>query len=93
MSHLYSKTHFLFKGIWGYRKFMNITYDLTQYVNHPEVSQKIKIVTFFDLYGLKITKDAFGVGRSPIYLWKKKIRQGAGSLSGLINKSSRRTGT
>jgi putative transposase len=68
---------------------MNITYDLTQYANHPEVSEKIKVVTFFNLYGLKVTKDAFMVGRSTIYLWKKKIKEGQGSLLGLINKSSR----
>lgn len=68
---------------------MNITYDLTQYVNHPEVAEKIKIVSFFDLYGLKITKDAFSVGRSTIYLWKKKIKEGKGSLLGLINKKSK----
>jgi transposase InsO family protein len=68
---------------------MNITYDLTQYANHPEVSEKIKIVTFFNLYGLKITKDAFPAGRSTIYLWKKKIKEGNGSLLGLINKKSK----
>ena len=89
MSHLCSKTHFLFKGVVGYRKFMNITYDLTQYINHPEVSEKIKIITFFDLYGLKITKDAFSVGRSTLYLWKRRIKEGNGSLLGLINKSSK----
>ena len=89
MSHMCRNTSFLFKGIIGYRRFMNITYDLTQYVNHPEVSQKVKIVSFFDTYGLKITKDAFLVSRSTIYLWKKKITDGNGSLFGLINKSSR----
>jgi len=50
---------------------MKITYDLTQYINHPEVAEKIKIIAFFDRYGLKVTKDAFSVGRSTIYLWKK----------------------
>jgi len=89
MGNLCKNTSFLFKGIWGYRKFMNITYDLTQYVNHPEVAEKIKIVSFFNEYGLKITKDAFNVGRSTIYSWKKKIKEGKGSLLGLINKSSR----
>lgn len=89
MGDLCKNTSFLFKGIWGYRRFMNITYDLTQYINHPEVSEKIKIVSFFDQYGLKVTKDAFLVGRSTLYLWKKKIKEGKGSLLGLINHSSR----
>jgi transposase InsO family protein len=68
---------------------MNITYDLSQYNSHPEVFEKIKIVSFFEEYGLRITKDAFSVGRSTIYLWKKKIKEGKGSLLGLINHTSR----
>ncbi len=67
----------------------NIIYDLSQYLNHPEVEEKIKIISFFDKYGLKITKDAFCVGRSTIFLWKKKIKEGNGSLFGLINRSSK----
>jgi len=62
---------------------MNITYDLTRYLNNPEVAEKVKIIAFFDTYGLKVTKDAYEVGRSTIYLWKKKIkeRKGFPSLS------------
>jgi putative transposase len=89
MGNFCRSTSFLFKGVVGYRRFMKITYDLTQYINHPEVAEKIKIIAFFDLYGLKITKDAFLVGRSTIYLWKKKIKEGKGSLHGLINRSSK----
>ena len=89
MSYFCRKTSFLFKGIWGYRKFMNITYDLTRYLNNPEVAEKVKIIAFFDTYGLKVTKDAYEVGRSTIYLWKKKIKEGKGSLLCLINHSSR----
>jgi len=87
MSYLCRRTSFLFKGVLGYRRFMNITYDLTQYLNHPEVEEKIKIILFFDKYGLKTTQDAFPVGRSTIFLWKKKVKEGKGSLLGLINKS------
>lgn len=82
-----NRTRFLFKGICGYRKFMKIAYDLTQYQSHPEVAERLKIITFFDHYGLAPTRDAFGVGRSTIFLWKQKLKAGRGSLSGLINKS------
>ena len=68
---------------------MGFTANLNQYLNHPEVAEKLKILTFFDKYGLNTTKDAFGVGRSTIFLWKKKIKDGNGSLLGLINKSRR----
>jgi len=68
---------------------MHINYDLSEYVNHPEVEEKIKIITFFDKYGLQATRDAFSVGRSTIFLWKKKIKDANGSLLGLINKSKK----
>jgi transposase InsO family protein len=68
---------------------MQFNYDLTQYLNHPEVAEKIKILIFFDKYGLITTKDAFSVGRATLFLWKKKIKNNNGSLLGLINKSRR----
>lgn len=80
---------FLFKGISGFGKFELMTYHLEQYILHPEVEEKVKILKFFDKYGLEITQDAFLVGRSTIFLWKKKIKDGKGSLLGLINKSRR----
>ena len=89
MYELGTKTHFLFKGVYGYRRFMKIAYDLTTYTKHPEVEEKIKILTFFDKYGLSTTKDAYSVGRSTIFWWKKKIKDGNGSLLGLINKSTK----
>lgn len=84
-----NKRRFLFRGIWGYGKFKRMVYNLTQYLNHPEVEEKLKVLTFFDKYGLDPTRDAFLIGRSTIFLWKKKIKDGHGSLMGLINKSRR----
>jgi transposase InsO family protein len=84
-----NKRRFLFKNIKGYHRFDTMTYKLEQYLNHPEVEDKIKILLFFDKYGLNPTKDAFLVSRSTIYLWRKKIKDGNGSLLGLINRSKR----
>lgn len=84
-----NRRRFLFRGIWGYGKFKRMIHNLNQCLNHPEVEEKLKILTFFDKYGLEPTKDAFLVGRSTIFLWKKKIRDSNGSLMGLINKSRR----
>jgi len=66
---------------------MKIAYDLSTYASHPEVEEKIKIITFYDIYGLSATKDAFLIGRSTVFLWKKKIKDANGSLNGLINKN------
>ena len=89
MSYLCKKTYFLFKGVRGYRTFMQLMYDVGQYLNHPEVEEKVKILTFYSKYGLSPTKDAFSIGRSTIFLWKRKIKEGNGSLLGLINKSTK----
>lgn len=68
---------------------MKQTYNLSQYLNHPEVEERIKVLTFFGKYGLGATRDAFGVSRSTIFSWKKKVRDGGGSLAGLINRSTK----
>ncbi|NLH39341.1 MAG: transposase family protein [Elusimicrobia bacterium] len=61
-------------------------------INHPkraEIARKIKIIDFFDKHGWKITKEAFGVGRSTIYLWKSKIREREGDIKALAGESKR----
>ncbi len=43
---------------------------------HQEVIQeRLRIIEFFDKYGQDATKEAFGVARSTIYLWKKRLRE------------------
>lgn len=44
-------------------------------------------MVFFDIYGVQATKEAFGVSRSTVFLWKKKLKQGQGSLSALASVS------
>ena len=36
---------------------------------------KAKVVDFFEKYGLSATKEAFGVSKSSVYLWRKKLRE------------------
>jgi len=86
---LRNRQHFLFKGIWGYGRYMKLMYDIGQYLAHPEVEEKVKILTFYSKYGLIPTQDAFGVGRSTLFWWKKKIKERNGSLLGLINHSTK----
>ena len=51
----------------------------------PEVRQKILILDIFGVKGIEYIKDMFGVGRSTIYLWKKKLKEEG--IIGLRNKS------
>lgn len=56
-------------------------------LKHPEIETKMKVICFFDKYGLNPTKDAFNVSRSSIYLWKQKLKASNGRLFSLINQS------
>ncbi len=87
MSHLCSRTSFLYKGISGYRTFLRAQEVARLIDEHPEVEYKLKVIRFFDKHGLSATKDAFSVSRSTIYLRKKKLREK--SLFGLANQSRR----
>lgn len=68
---------------------MKIKSNIQLCKSHPEIENKIKIIKFFNKYGLAPTKDAFKVSRSSIYLWKKKLKQTNGSLYSLINNSTK----
>jgi len=63
---------------------------LQDIIGHPkelEIKKRVKVIDFFDKYGLAATKEAFGVGRATIYIWKKKLKESDGKLSGLASKS------
>ena len=40
------------------------------------VEWRIKVISFFRKYGKEATKDAFGVARSTVYLWMKRLKEG-----------------
>ena len=39
------------------------------------IQQRIRIIEFFDEFGLDATKKAFSKGRSTIFVWKKKLKE------------------
>jgi transposase len=46
-----------------------------------EIERRLKIIGFFEEYGAKATRQAFEVGRSTVYLWKKTLKMNKGRLS------------
>ena len=71
------KQLFVGRYLWGFNRFISITSKL---MNKPEeVERREKILIFWEKYGLQATKDAYGVGRSTLFLWKK--RKSIGLLS------------
>jgi len=50
--------------------------------------QRLKIIKFYEKYGEKATKEAFGVDRKLIYIWRKRLKKGEGKVSSLIPLST-----
>ncbi len=48
------------------------------------VLKRIKIIRFFEKYGEEATREAFGVARSTVFLWKKKLMESGYSPSALV---------
>ncbi len=48
---------------------------------------KARILSFWEKHGLSATKDAHGVGRSTLFVWKKKLKEGQGNLESLNDAS------
>ena len=51
--------------------------------------ERLKIIRFYDKHGEKTTKEAFGVGRKTIHVWKKRLELSNGKLIGLIPSFTR----
>ena len=51
--------------------------------------QRLKVIEFYQKYGEKATKEAFGVDRKLIYVWRKRLEESRGKLSSLIPHSTR----
>ena len=59
-------------------------------INHPryeEISRRLKIINFYDKYGLRATKEAYGISRSTIYLWNKRVRESGVDIKALAPMS------
>ena len=67
---------------------MKHSYSLSKY-SRDEVAQfRMKVIKFHDQYGSRATKEAFNVGRSTVFLWKKILKEANGSLTALCPTST-----
>ena len=53
------------------------------------IYHRIRVLKFFDEFGLKAVKSAFKVSKSIIYLWKQKLKKSGNKLSGLKPESKK----
>ena len=70
----YAKAYPVFSRIRGYRRIQKMLQSLRKFDKSEIAKQRLKIIEFYDEFGEKATKQAFGADRKLIYVWKKKLR-------------------
>ena len=77
---------YLFHGIRGYRTFKRVCYLWE--METEEAQRRVKILRFWERYGLEATMEAFHVSRRTLYRWKATLAKHGGALSSLNPKST-----
>ena len=69
----------------GYRNLMKYISNIAHMSNGDKeiIYHRIKVIEFFNEFGLKATKTAFKIGRSSIFDWKSKLKKSGSKLSSL----------
>ena len=64
-------------------------YSLRRFSENEIAPQRMKMIKFYDQYGEKAIKEAFGADRKVISRWKQRLTKSKGRLSSLIPLSTR----
>lgn len=62
--------------------------SLRRFSKDEVAQERLKIIEFYKLHGEKTTKQAFGVGRDTVWIWKKRLKDSRNSLASLIPTST-----
>ena len=70
---------------YGVKGFVNLARYSVRWLSMitEKAKYKIKILSFWEQYGIDATLDAFPVKRSTLFLWKQKLKKGGGKLEAL----------
>jgi len=79
----------LFGRIADWKEVSKMLSSLRRFNESEIANQRLKIIKFYQKYGEKATKEAFGVDRKLLYVWRKRLKKGEGKLSSLVPFSTR----
>jgi putative transposase len=87
----YARAYPIFSKIRGFysRRFQDMLCSLRRFSKSEVAQQRMKIIKFYEEYGEKATKEAFGADRKVISRWRKRLKDNGGSLTALIPCSTR----
>lgn len=63
--------------------------SLRRFARDEVATERLKIINFYIKYGEREAKEAFGVGRKTIHVWKKRLSLSQGKLVSLIPTSTK----
>ena len=77
---------YMFYGLRGFGLFKRVCYRWE--METPIAKQRLKILRFYEKYGLQATLDAFEISRRTLYRWKRAYKAGSGDILSLNPKST-----
>ena len=84
----YAKAYPIFSRIKGIEEVRRMLNSLKRFSKDGVAKERLRIINFYEQYGERTTKNAFGVGRNTIFVWRKRLRQNHNTLSSLIPDST-----
>jgi transposase InsO family protein len=63
--------------------------SLSAFADSETAQYRLRVIKYYQQFGLEATLSAFPVKRSTVFLWQKTLKDNRGRLSSLIPKSSR----
>jgi transposase InsO family protein len=89
----YAKAYHIFSRIKGLRRYLSMLSSLRKF-NKSEIAQeRLRMIGFYQEYGEKATKQAFGADRKVISRWKQRLTKSQGRISCLVPLSTRPVNT
>lgn len=84
-----ARAYSILSKIRGSRRIYAMLTSLQKFSGSEIASQRLKIITFFEAYGEKATKEAFGADRKVISRWRQRLKKQNGKLQSLVPTSTR----
>jgi len=75
--------HSIFFKIAPTKEVRNMISHLRRFDISTVAKERLKMINFYHTYGERATKEAFGVDRKIIYIWRKRLNGSKGNLSSL----------
>lgn len=77
------KAFYLFRGLRGYNRAMLRIQEIGEHPQRAEIERRLKAIYLLDKGLVQEIRVVFGVSRSTVYGWKKRLKQGGNAVQAL----------